>query len=56
MDSGKYASAVSDDLEEGVALGVNGTPTFFINGTVVVGAQPFAQIAAVIEAELAKTN
>ena len=56
LDSGKYASAVSDDLEEGVALGVNGTPTFFINGTVVVGAQPFAQIAAVIEAELAKTN
>jgi len=56
LDTDKYASAVTDDLNEGAALGVTGTPTFFINDMRVVGAVPFEQIAAVIEAELAKAN
>lgn len=41
LDTGKYASAVKKDLDEGVALGVQGTPTFVINGVAIVGAQPF---------------
>ncbi len=28
-------------LAEGIRLGVTGTPTFFINGNRLVGAQPF---------------
>ena len=56
LDSGRYAEAVENDLNEGVALGVTGTPTFFINGTKVVGAQPFEQIKAVIEQELSNVN
>ena len=56
LSSGKYADAVTADLDEGVALGVTGTPTFFVNGTRVVGAVPYEQIASIIEAELAKTN
>lgn len=42
MDSGKFDEAINNDLAEGVSLGVNGTPAFFINGHFISGAQPFA--------------
>src|SRR3989344_3685859 len=32
LDSGKYADRVKRDLDAGTALGVDGTPSFFING------------------------
>ena len=41
VGSGKYDDAVQANLEEGAALGVQGTPAFFINGFPVSGAQPF---------------
>ena len=56
LDSGKYESQVLADLDEGVALGVTGTPTFFINDTKVVGAVPYAQIVSIIETELAASE
>lgn len=56
LDSDKYASLVQGDAAEGTALGVNGTPTFFVNDVMVVGAVPFEQIAGVIEGELEDTN
>jgi len=56
LDSGKYASLVKADADDGAALGVSGTPTFFINDVQVVGAVPYAQISSVIESELANTN
>ena len=40
MISGKYVAEVQQDIEEGFAAGVRGTPTFFINGNRVVGAIP----------------
>lgn len=39
---------------EGVRAGVSGTPTFYINGQQLVGAQPIETFVAVIDAELAK--
>jgi protein-disulfide isomerase len=39
-------------LQRGQRLGVNGTPTFFINNKMVVGAQPAAVFDEVIDAEL----
>ena len=39
---------------EGVRAGVSGTPTFYINGQQLVGAQPIEAFVAVIDAELAK--
>ncbi len=42
MESNKYETAVAADLEEGVNLGVRGTPAFFINGNFVSGAQPYS--------------
>jgi len=52
LDSGKYKSEVSKDYNDGLTAGVNGTPTFFINGQMLVGAQPYAALKAVIDAAL----
>lgn len=41
LDSGRWTSAVNTDLAEGISLGAKGTPTFFINGYPLVGAQPY---------------
>jgi protein-disulfide isomerase len=53
LDSGRYASLVERDTEEGVRLGVSGTPAFFVNGRLLVGAQPFDNFVRVIDEELA---
>jgi protein-disulfide isomerase len=54
LDSGKYAGKVQVDLQAGQKLGVNGTPTTFINGQSVVGAQPYEAFKTIIDAELKK--
>jgi len=41
------------DREEGERLGVSITPTFFINGKILVGAAPYANFRTLIERELA---
>jgi len=53
LDTGKYATKVSDGLTEGSAYGVQGTPATFVNGTLVSGAQPYSSFAAAIDAALA---
>lgn len=52
LDSAKYDSVIDADLKDGAAYGVSGTPTFFINGWRLVGAQPLAQFSAIIDKEL----
>ncbi len=49
LDSQKYLSAVENETELGRQLGVDGTPSSFVNGTHVTGALPFAQFEAVIQ-------
>ena len=56
LDSGKYTQEVQKDFDDGRAYGVTGTPTFFINGRKLVGAQPYSAIQQVIEEELAKAS
>ena len=51
--SGKYATAIAASLQEGTRLGITGTPTFFVNGRIFVGALPFEEFVKVIDAELA---
>jgi len=51
----KYRSEVLQDFEEGRALGVTGTPTFFINGSKVSGVISYEQFAQIIE-ELSTQN
>jgi len=45
---------VKEDLADGQSAGVSGTPTFFINGQQLVGAQPFEAFQQIIEQELNK--
>jgi protein-disulfide isomerase len=47
----KYAAKIERDRQDGVALGVRGTPTFFINGR-MVGDVSYASLKALIDAEL----
>lgn len=56
LDQAKYAAAVKKDAAEGERLGVDGTPTFFINGRVLNGAQPPAAFEEVIDDELARAT
>ncbi len=56
LDSGKHAGIVAADLDEGRKLGIESTPTLFVNGRPIVGAQPFEFFVAVIEEELARAK
>jgi protein-disulfide isomerase len=54
LDSNAYEKAISEDSAQGLALGANGTPTFFINGRQVVGFMPFEQFKGILDEELGK--
>ena len=56
LASGTHAAAVQKSVDEGMRLGVTGTPAFFINGELVSGAQPVESFARVIERELARAR
>jgi protein-disulfide isomerase len=43
---------VQADTQEGQAAGVRGTPTFFINGQPLVGAQPLTAFQQVLDKQL----
>jgi predicted DsbA family dithiol-disulfide isomerase len=53
LDSGRAASVVEQDLRDGAAVGVTGTPAFFVNGIPLSGAQPAEAFVKLIERELA---
>ena len=54
LDTQKYKDKVLADQAEGVSKGVSGTPTVFVEGQKLVGAQPFSVFKTAIDAELAK--
>lgn len=59
----KYLDEVYADLEDGTAVGINGTPSFLVgtldkdgnvDGELIIGAQSYDSFAAAIERQLAK--
>ena len=56
MDSGSARRTVNDLRSEGQRLGVNSTPTFFINGAPVNGNQPLGVFTEAIDAALAEAG
>jgi len=50
MESGNTRVAITADLEEGTRLGVQSTPTFFVNGRKIMGAYPLPVWIKIIEA------
>ncbi len=55
-ESGKYYDEVDNDLNDGLDYGVTGTPTFFINGHLIVGALPIEEFENVINYALSELN
>jgi protein-disulfide isomerase len=56
LDSGRFAEAVNIDLQYGTQLGVSSTPTVYVNGRPVIGAQPYEYFQAIIDEELARVK
>ncbi len=52
LDNRETLAVVQKDMADGNAAGVNGTPTSFVNGKKIVGAQSFASFKQLIDAEL----
>ncbi len=52
VDNDEMAAEVAKDLREARSVGANSTPTFFVNGRLLRGAQPYDEFAAIIESEL----
>jgi protein-disulfide isomerase len=52
LQSLAFGPEVSRDLRLGRRLGVSSTPTFFINGRMLTGAQPLEEFEALVEEEL----
>lgn len=50
LDSNKYASLVAQEKTAAGQVGVNSTPSFFVNGTSIVGAQPYTAFQTAIDA------
>lgn len=53
LNSGRYRDQIMKDLQDGLKLGVMSTPTFFVNGRPLVGAQPLVNFQALIDTLLA---
>lgn len=53
LNAGKYRDLVQQDSDFALNLGVQSTPTFFINGLALVGAQPLSAFTQLIDKELA---
>ena len=56
MRSSKYKEVMQKDIDEGARLGVTGTPACFINGRLILGAQPLDRFVQVIEDELQRNR
>ena len=52
LDSSKYTSLVEEDFQQGLSVGVRGTPGSFINGQSLGGAVPYEQLKTTIDSLL----
>ena len=53
LDSRRYESEVQADANDAASVGISSTPSFVINGRILIGALPFSDFKAVIDEELA---
>src|SRR4029079_5420672 len=54
LDSSKFEGRVQDALAAGNRLGISSTPTVYVNGRMINGAQPIEVFESVIDEELAR--
>jgi protein-disulfide isomerase len=53
-DGKKPEATIKASFDDGAAAGVTGTPSFFVNGRMLVGAKPIEEFKTIIEEELAR--
>ena len=56
LDSGKYSATVDEQAKEANRQGLKGTPSFLINGTQLLGAQPLEKFKNAVEDALEKVD
>ena len=56
LDTHVHRPQIEADVKDAVALGVTGTPTFFVNGRPVHGNMPLKMFADVVDEELARAS
>ena len=56
LDKNAHTDDIHRTQEQGQAAGVNGTPTFFVNGRMLSGMVPAANFESIIDEELARNN
>jgi protein-disulfide isomerase len=52
LDGGETAAAVQQDREQGLRLGLSGTPSFFVNGHFLSGALDYATLRRMVDQQL----
>jgi protein-disulfide isomerase len=53
LSDGSQDAFIQKDMKFALDLGVQSTPTFFVNGLAIVGAQPLTNFQQIIDKELA---
>ncbi|MCC7118349.1 MAG: DsbA family protein [Anaerolineales bacterium] len=53
LSSGEHDASIKSDMDFSINLGIQSTPTFFVNGLAIVGAQPLSSFTQLIDKELA---
>lgn len=56
FDTAKYGDRVQEQMGIGARLGVGSTPTVFVNGRLVSGAQPYEVFVGIIDEELSRAT
>ena len=55
LDSGEQAATVKASMDEAQRLGVQGTPTFFLNGHIFSGILTYDQLRQIVDEEIKRT-
>jgi len=56
IKSGKFDDAIQQDYSDALQVQISSTPSFLINGFMLVGNRPFEEFQTAIETELAKAS
>ncbi len=54
VESSKYSKEINADVADGTAIGINATPTFYVNGQALSGIPTYEQFKSLIDTALSK--
>jgi protein-disulfide isomerase len=56
LASDRFDATIHAAFDEGTRVGVNSTPTYFVNGRMMTGALPFEEFREVVDSELERSR